>query len=167
VAESADHWEQEDGMDCGHYNRVGCGSCSCWGIVGGVLGSRKNNSSSGGSSLGDGSTPGSPDVGGDLNKNFPEIKKFLNNPNLHKVFPGMDYTPLYAATYPDCLIVPANQNNIMRDVAVMSQLTNTIRLYGTNCNQTEIILHSIKALGINMKLWLGVWQDNNASTNAR
>ncbi|KAI9777062.1 MAG: hypothetical protein M1839_009113 [Geoglossum umbratile] len=137
------------------------------GVVGGVLGSRKNSSSSGGSSSGDGSSPGSSDVGGDLGKNSAEIKKLLNNPNLHKVFPGMDYTPLNAATYPDCLTVPPNQNNVTRDIAVMSQLTNTIRLYGTDCNQTEMILHSIKALGVDMKLWLGVWQDNNATTNAR
>ncbi|KAI9763267.1 MAG: hypothetical protein M1840_000798 [Geoglossum simile] len=137
------------------------------GVVGGILGSRKNNSSSGGSSSGDGSTPGSLDVSGDLNKNSAAIKKLMNNPNLHKVFPGMDYTPLHAATYPDCLAVPPNQNNVTMDIAVMSQLTNTIRLYGTDCNQTEMILHSIKTLGVNMKVWLGVWQDNNATTNAR
>jgi exo-beta-1,3-glucanase (GH17 family) len=136
------------------------------GIVGGVLGSRKNSSSSG-SSSGNDSPPGSPDVGGDLNKNSAEIKKLMNNPNLHKVFPGMDYTPLNAATYPDCLTVPPDQNNVTMDIAVLSQLTNTIRLYGTDCNQTEMVLHSIKALGVDMKVWLGVWQDNNATTNDR
>ena len=47
-----------------------------------------------------------------------------------------------------------------RDIAVLSQLTNTIRLYGTDCNQTEMTLHSIKALNVPMKVWLGVWQDD-------
>ncbi|KAH0551365.1 hypothetical protein GP486_007420, partial [Trichoglossum hirsutum] len=139
------------------------------GIAGGVIGSRKNSSGgSGNGSSGDSNSPGSVvDNGPDLNKNSPEIKRLLNNPNLRKVFPGMDYTPLNAATYPDCLTVPPNQNNVTRDIAVMSQLTDTIRLYGVDCNQTEMIIHSIKALGVNMKLWLGVWQDNNATTNAR
>ncbi|KAI9861040.1 MAG: hypothetical protein M1813_005469 [Trichoglossum hirsutum] len=138
------------------------------GIAGGIIGSRKNSSSGSNGSSGDSNSPGSVvDNGPDLSKNSPEIKKLLNNPNLHKVFPGMDYTPLNAATYPDCLAVPPNQNNVTRDIAVMSQLTNTIRLYGTDCNQTEMILHSIKTLGVDMKLWLGVWQDNNATTNAR
>lgn len=64
---------------------------------------------------------------------------------------------------------PPSQNNVTRDLAVISQLTNTIRLYGTDCNQTEMVLHSIDRLGLKdtMKVWMGVWQDKNATTNAR
>jgi len=87
---------------------------------------------------------------------------------LHKVFPGIDYTPMYTQ-YPDCLNYPASQNNVTRDLAVLSQLTNTVRLYGTDCNQTELLLHSIDRLGLNgtVKVWMGVWQDTNTTTNAR
>ncbi|QSZ35564.1 hypothetical protein DSL72_008434 [Monilinia vaccinii-corymbosi] len=105
---------------------------------------------------------------GDLNKNSPEIQKLLNNPGLHKVFPGIDYTPMYTQ-YPACIHYPASQNNVTRDVAVLSQLTNTIRLYGTDCNQTQMVLHAIDRLDLNgtVKVWLGVWQDSNSTTNAR
>jgi exo-beta-1,3-glucanase (GH17 family) len=109
-----------------------------------------------------------PDSSGDLDINSREIQALLNNPNLHKVFPGMDYTPLNTQ-YPDCVHNPPSQNNITKDVAVLSQLTDTIRLYGTDCNQTQMTLHALDKLGMNdtIKLWLGVWQDNNATTNAR
>ncbi|PMD14310.1 glycoside hydrolase family 17 protein [Hyaloscypha hepaticicola] len=133
------------------------------GVVGGIL-SKKNSSSqvSGQSASADTAS------NGDLNKNSAEIQALLNNKNLHKVFPGIDYTPMYTQ-YPGCLTYPASQNNVTRDLAVLSQLTNTIRLYGTDCNQTELLLHSIDQLELNgtVKVWLGVWQDNNATTNAR
>lgn len=104
----------------------------------------------------------------DLNSNSPEIKALMNNPDLHKVFPGVDYTP-FNTQYPDCIQNPPSQNNITRDVAVLSQLTNTLRLYGTDCNQTQMLIHSIQQLNLEsqMKVWMGVWQDNNQTTNAR
>ncbi|UKZ47879.1 hypothetical protein TrVGV298_002113 [Trichoderma virens] len=146
-------------------------------VVGGVLGSRAANNNGSKSSSGSGSSKGgsgsggsgsSSDDSGDLNINSQEIKDLLNNPDLHKIFPGIDYTPLNTQ-YPDCLTNPPSQNNITRDVAVLSQLTNKIRLYGTDCNQTQMVLHSISQLEMtnDIKVWLGVWQDNNATTNAR
>ena len=132
------------------------------GAVAGVLTNQKKNSikASGGST--------SPvDDGTDLDKNSPEILKLLGNSNLHKVFPGMDYTP-FNAQYPDCLTNPPSQNNVTRDMAVLSQLTNAVRLYGTDCNQTEMVLHAIDKLTLtDMKVWLGVWLGNNATTNDR
>lgn len=105
---------------------------------------------------------------GELDINSSEIKKLLNNKNLHKVFPGIDYTPINTQ-YPDCLGNPPSQNNVTRDLAVLSQLTNTIRLYGTDCNQTEMLITAIDRLEMNdtIKIWMGVWQDNNATTGAR
>jgi exo-beta-1,3-glucanase (GH17 family) len=133
------------------------------GVAGGIL-SKKNSSSSTSSGQ-----PASqdPSSNGDLNKNSPEIQKLLNNPNLHKVFPGIDYTPMNTQ-YPACLTDPPSQNNVTLDLAVLSQLTNTVRLYGTGCNQTQMLLHSIDQLDLNgtIKVWLGVWIDNNATTNA-
>jgi exo-beta-1,3-glucanase (GH17 family) len=105
-------------------------------------------------------------LNGDLDKNSPEIKKLLQNPNLHKVFNGMDYTPL-GGIYPECLTWPATQNNVTRDVAVLSLLTDKVRLYGNDCNQTELVLHAIDQLGVNMGVWAGVWLDNNETTTTR
>lgn len=139
------------------------------GIVGGVIGGIKaaksnKNSGSGGAA---GETASQDDGKGDLTKDSSEIKKLMNNPDLHKVFPGMDYTP-YNAQYPACLSNMPSQNNVTRDMAVLSQLTNSIRLYGTDCNQTEMVLHSIDALALkDMKVWLGVWLGKNDTTNDR
>ncbi|KAK7737379.1 hypothetical protein SLS53_006683 [Cytospora paraplurivora] len=129
----------------------------------------KNNHSGGVSGGGSGQSASDDSAhNGDLNLQSPEIRKLLNNTNLHKVFPGIDYTPINTQ-YPDCLANPASQNNVTRDVAVLSQLTNTLRLYGTDCNQTELLIHAINQLEMNdtIKIWMGVWQDGNATTNAR
>ncbi|PHH91941.1 hypothetical protein CDD83_9657 [Cordyceps sp. RAO-2017] len=135
-------------------------------IVGGVVGSLV----AGNKSRNKSSASASDDTkeNGDLNINSGEIKALMNNPNLHKVFPGIDYTP-YKTQYPDCLEDPPSQNNVTRDVAVLSQMTNKIRLYGTDCNQTEMVLHAIDQLKMkkDIKVWLGVWQDGNDTTNAR
>lgn len=137
------------------------------GIVGGILGSRNATAHSNSNQQGQ-SAASDTKNNGDLDINSAEIQELLNNKNLHKVFPGIDYTPMYTQ-YPDCLSYPASQNNVTRDVAVLSQLTNTIRLYGTDCNQTELVLHSIDQLKLNgtVKVWMGVWQDTNTTTNAR
>jgi exo-beta-1,3-glucanase (GH17 family) len=51
----------------------------------------------------------------------------------------------------------------------MAQMTPAIRLYGTDCNQTELVLKGIDLLGYNdtVKVWLGVWLANNQTTNTR
>jgi exo-beta-1,3-glucanase (GH17 family) len=139
-------------------------------ILGGVLGALLNKSGGGGNH--NGSSQSASDVvadnKNDLGKNSDEIKKLMNNPDLHKVFPGMDYTPLNAQ-YPDCMHVGPSQNNITRDLAVMSQLTDSVRLYGTDCNQTQMLIHAIDRLEIkdSMKIWLGVWLDSNKTTTQR
>lgn len=137
------------------------------GVVGGMMGSRRGGGGGGSTQHGD-SAADDEKKNGDLDKDSAEIKKLMNNPNLHRVFPGMDYTPINTQ-YPACIHNPPSQNNITRDVAVLSQLTNKIRLYGTDCNQTEMVLHAIDKLGLkdDVKVWLGVWQDDNSTTNAR
>jgi exo-beta-1,3-glucanase (GH17 family) len=138
------------------------------GAVGGTLGTKHSSgSSSSGSSASANSATSDTAENGDLNKNSAEIKALLNNDNLHKVFPGIDYTP-WGVQYPLCLKYPPSQNNVTRDLAVLSQLTNTVRLYGTDCNQTEMTLHAISQLGLtDMKVWLGVWIDTNDTTTTR
>lgn len=140
------------------------------GIVGGVLGTRNSSSGGSGGSGSSGSINNAADdlaANGDLNINSGEIKSLMNNKNLHKVFPGMDYTP-WGVQYPLCLTYPPSQNNVTRDMAVLSQLTNAVRLYGTDCNQTEMVLHAIDRLELkDMKVWIGVWIDTNQTTNDR
>ena len=133
-------------------------------IAAGIIASRNNSD---GSKSGD-SASSDTAKNGDLNKDSSEIQALLNNNKLHKVFPGIDYTPMNTQ-YPDCLKDPPSPNNITRDLAVLSQMTNTIRLYGTDCNQTEMLMHSIDQLDLkdNIKVWLGVWIDNNDTTNTR
>ena len=97
-----------------------------------------------------------------------EVKALLNNKAFHKVFPGMDYTPLNAQ-YPECIHNPPSQNNITLDIAQLAQLTPAVRLYGTDCNQTEKVLTAIDRLGYNstLQVWLGVWLGTNQTTNDR
>jgi len=137
-------------------------------VVGGVLGSLLNKKNSSASTPFGSSASSDTATNGDLNKDSAEIKKLLNNKNIHKVFPGVDYTPMYTQ-YPDCLHYPASQNNVTRDLAVLSQMTNTIRLYGTDCNQTELLIHAVDRLDLKgkVKIWMGVWLDKNETTNAR
>jgi hypothetical protein len=82
---------------------------------------------------------------------------------LKQIFGGMDYTPLNAQ-YPGC---GAIQSNVTADIATMSQLTKQIRLYGTDCNQTEMVLNAIQDLKVDMTVFVGVWVDTNATTLAR
>ncbi|KAK3336327.1 glycoside hydrolase family 17 protein [Cercophora scortea] len=138
------------------------------GIVLGILfGVVFNKNKTGGSATG-ASAASDTQQNGDLDLNSAQIQALMNNANLHKVFPGVDYTPVNTQ-YPDCLSNPPSQNNVTRDIAVLSQLTNTVRLYGTDCNQTQMVIHALKQLKMEdtIKIWLGVWQDNNVTTNAR
>lgn len=135
------------------------------GAVGGILGNREGEKDKTASSTG--TAKEDKEANGDLDKDSSDIKKLLNNKDLHKVFPGVDYTP-WGVQYPLCLKYPPSQNNVTRDMAVLSQLTNNVRLYGTDCNQTEMVLHAIDRLELkDMKLWLGVWIDTNKTTNDR
>ena len=148
------------------------GGIAC-GVVFGVVLKKDDGgsgSSSGSSDPGGGGLTADEDteVNGDLGINSQEIRDLMDNPELHKVFAAMDYTALNVQ-YPYCTHYPPSQNNITRDIAVLSQLTNTVRLYGTDCNQTQMVLHAIERLEMQdtMKVWLGVWQDGNSTTNER
>jgi exo-beta-1,3-glucanase (GH17 family) len=139
-------------------------------VLGVVLKGRLGGGNSDGATAGDNTSTadGDTQANGDLNADSSEIQALMNNPDLRKVFPGMDYTPLNTQ-YPACIHDPPSQNNITRDLAVLSQMTNVVRLYGTDCNQTQMLIHAVDQLKLKdkVKIWLGVWQDGNATTNAR
>ncbi|KAK4149553.1 glycoside hydrolase [Chaetomidium leptoderma] len=141
------------------------------GILFGVVYTKKDGGGGGSSgSTGGGGISAADDTqaNGDLNADSSEIKALMNNPDLRKVFVGMDYTPLNTQ-YPECVHDPPSQNNVTRDLAVLSQLSNVVRLYGTDCNQTQMLIHAVDRLKLqdSVKIWLGVWQDQNETTNAR
>jgi exo-beta-1,3-glucanase (GH17 family) len=145
------------------------------GVVVGLWKSRSNGksssgggggSSASGSSGSDSEADGGTDSG-DLDIKSPSVVHLLNNKNLHKTFMGMAYTAMNSQ-YPDCLNTPPIQNNVTLDLAVLGQLTNTLRLYGTDCNQTAMVLHAIDKLQLtDMKIWAGIWLNNNVTTNNR
>ena len=134
-------------------------------VVGGVMASKKSHSDSSSSS---GTTSADSHSDNGLTANSKQVKALMNNPNLHKVFPAMDYTGVNMQ-YPACLTDAPSQDNVTLDVAMMSQLTAAIRTYGTDCNQTEMVLEAIDRLNMNdsLTVWLGVWLGNNETTNQR
>ena len=138
------------------------------GVIGGVVASKSHKSSD--SSPASGSTDNADTdtaTNGELGKDSAEIKALLGNTALHKVFPAIDYTP-WGTQYPLCMTYPPSQNNVTRDMAVLSQLTNQVRLYGTDCNQTQMVLTAIDRLQLDdMKVWMGVWIETNETTNTR
>jgi len=131
-------------------------------IVAGVVAGVVVTQTSAGTSSSTGSTSQ------DLTIHSSDVQSLMNNKNLHKVFPGMDYTP-QNAQYPACLTNPPVQNDVTMDVAVLSQLTPAIRLYGTDCDQTQMVLKAIEKLDMkdSLKVWLGVWLDSNSTSNDR
>jgi exo-beta-1,3-glucanase (GH17 family) len=133
------------------------------GTTGGILGMKKDSPSNGSTTK---SSSSSKDGLYDIHSS--EVRALLNNTALHKVFPGVDYTP-QNAQYPACLTNPLKQNDITLDVAQLAQLTPSIRLYGTDCEQTEMVLNAISLLGYNatLQVWLGVWLGSNSTTNDR
>ena len=136
------------------------------GVIGGIRGARSSRSDSAPDQQGQSAEDDNRD-NGDLGKDSVAIKQLMGNADLRKVFPGMAYTP-FNAQYPACLTNPPSQNNVTRDMAVLSQLTNVVRLYGTDCNQTQMVLHAIDRLALDdMKVWLGVWLGGNTTTNKR
>ncbi|KAG0145928.1 hypothetical protein CROQUDRAFT_658038 [Cronartium quercuum f. sp. fusiforme G11] len=79
-------------------------------------------------------------------------------------FYGMAYSP-EGALLPNC---GASQANVTRDVANMAQLTPRIRLYGSDCNQTALVLQGIKDAGnVDLSVWLGVYIDGNDTVYQR
>jgi exo-beta-1,3-glucanase (GH17 family) len=130
--------------------------------VGGTVGYFVSHNSSGSD---DSSSPGADS---DLNSDSSDVQAITSQEGLYKVFPGMDYTPLNSQ-YPDCLSYPPSQDNVTKDIAVLSKLTNVVRLYGTDCKQTEMVMTAFERLNLkdSMQLWIGVWLDTNSTTNKR
>ncbi|KAG8838099.1 hypothetical protein FRB91_007791 [Serendipita sp. 411] len=86
-----------------------------------------SSASSGGSS---GATPTSTGAADPIVTDFPL------DPALHKSFWGMAYTPP-GAIMPEC---GANITAVRKDMEKLSQLTTRLRLYGSDCNTTSLVV---------------------------
>lgn len=83
---------------------------------------------------------------------------------LIRSFYGMAYSP-NGALLPYC---GASQPNVTRDIVQLAQLTPRIRLYGADCNQTELVLQGIKDAGnVDLSVWLGIYIDGNDTVYQR
>ncbi|KAJ7364295.1 glycoside hydrolase [Mycena albidolilacea] len=76
---------------------------------------------------------------------------FAKDPALAQSFYGIAYTP-EGSQMPNC---GNSLNDVITDIQLLSQLTTRIRLYGADCNQTELVLEAIKQTDVNMTVWLG------------
>ncbi|SPO30541.1 uncharacterized protein UTRI_06471 [Ustilago trichophora] len=94
-------------------------------------------------------------------KNDPS--KFTKDPRLHKSMYGLCYTPFHAQ-YPEC---GATQANVTEDIQLISQLTSRVRLYGSDCSTSQLVLEAIKQTKVDMQVFLAVWVDDNAVTFQR
>nr|XP_019045226.1 glucan 1,3-beta-glucosidase [Kwoniella bestiolae CBS 10118]OCF24156.1 glucan 1,3-beta-glucosidase [Kwoniella bestiolae CBS 10118] len=139
-----------------------------WWIIGGILGVlaligiivgvvvsqvNKNNSSSS-SNSGSSQRNGN---GTSTIKNEGDPSDFDKDSRLHQSFWGFAYTP-QDALLPWC---GASQNNVTRDIQLLSQLTTRLRLYGANCNQSALVLQAIQDTKVDMTVWLGIYVDSN------
>jgi len=79
-------------------------------------------------------------------------------------FYGMAYSPK-GALLPDC---GAEQAQVTLEMGKLAQLTPRIRLYGADCNQTELVLEGIKQAGnVDLSVWLGIYIDGNDTVYER
>lgn len=86
--------------------------------------------------------------------------QFTKDPRLKQSFYAMCYTPFHTQ-YPTCGAV---QSNVTEDIQLLSQLTTRLRLYGADCDTSEMVLTAIEQTKVNMTVWLGLWVDDNAQT---
>ncbi|KAH7099109.1 glycoside hydrolase [Auriculariales sp. MPI-PUGE-AT-0066] len=88
--------------------------------------------------------------GGVTNSDPNDPSNFQKNAAFHKVFWGMAYTP-NGSIMPNC---GATQAEVITDIQIMSQLTDTVRLYGADCNVTALVLNAIKLTKVDMKVYI-------------
>ncbi|KAF9902702.1 hypothetical protein EC991_004625 [Linnemannia zychae] len=85
----------------------------------------------------------------------------IPDPNLRKVFYGIDYTPR-GSQEPDCRV---NLGNVIEDIKILSQLTDRIRLYGMACRQTEDVMKALQYLNLpDMQVIITLWVDSNKAS---
>ncbi len=110
-----------------------------------------------------GATKGGKPTAGVVASDPKDPSKFTKDPRLHHSMYGLCYTP-FNAQYPSC---GATQSNVTEDIQIMSQLTSRLRLYGADCDTSQLVLEAIQQTKVDMQVFLAVWVDNNADTFQR
>lgn len=85
---------------------------------------------------------------GVVNETDGDPSKFEKDPRLIQSFYGIAYTP-EGSQLPDC---GNSLADVITDIQLLSQLTTRVRLYGSDCNQTELVLEAIKQTKVNMSV---------------
>ncbi|KAG8817452.1 hypothetical protein FRC17_011222 [Serendipita sp. 399] len=99
-----------------------------------------NNSSNGGNNNSTSTITGDP-------------SQFDKDPKLKQSFYGIAYT-MMNSLYPECHETLAS---VVQDMQILSQLTTRIRLYGSDCNQTQLVLEAIKQTKVDMKVYVAIF----------
>ena len=53
------------------------------------------------------------------------------------------------------MLISCATAEVITDIQLMSQLTDTVRLYGGDCNISALVLNAIKVTKVDMKVYLG------------
>ncbi|KAJ3996235.1 glycoside hydrolase family 17 protein [Lentinula boryana] len=81
--------------------------------------------------------------------------QFSKDSRLKQSFYGIAYTP-QDSIYPNCNIQIAD---VVTDMQLLSQLTSRIRVYGSDCNTTAMILEAIQLTKVNMTVFIANYPD--------
>ncbi|KAJ4482338.1 glycoside hydrolase family 17 protein [Lentinula aciculospora] len=81
--------------------------------------------------------------------------QFSADSRLKQSFYGIAYTP-QDSIYPNCNIQLAD---VVTDMQLLSQLTSRIRLYGSDCNTTAMVLEAIQLTKVNMTVFIANYPD--------
>jgi len=115
-----------------------------------------NNRSSSNGNKGSGSGSGSNTTTvPQTNPNDPST--FVKDSRLKQSFYGMAYTP-QGAIPPNCT---STLSDVITDIQLISQLTTRLRLYGSDCNQSALVLEAVKQTKVNMEVFLGNYPEPN------
>ncbi|CAG7850239.1 Probable glucan endo-1,3-beta-glucosidase btgC; AltName: Full=Endo-1,3-beta-glucanase btgC; AltName: Full=Laminarinase btgC [Serendipita indica DSM 11827] len=93
----------------------------------------------------------------------PVATDFPLDPNLHKSFYGLAYTPK-GAIMPEC---GANIADVRKDMEKLSQLTTRLRLYGSDCNVTSLVLQAIDDLKVDVQVFPGIYLEREELSYTR
>jgi exo-beta-1,3-glucanase (GH17 family) len=130
--------------------------------VGVSLGTKHKPSTT--TSVGNGGNNGGKDNNGTTTQTNPnDPSQFTKNPNLSNSFYGFAYTP-QGGTPPTC---GATQQDVIQDIQLLSQVTTRVRLYGSECNQTALVLNAVKLTKVDLQVYLGIYLTEDDSAYQR
>ncbi|KAJ3548209.1 hypothetical protein NM688_g5326 [Phlebia brevispora] len=122
------------------------------GVVVGVEVSKSHHSSSSSTDLADSSGSSSGNSSSVVNQTNPnDPSTFEPDSRLKHSFYGLAYTPA-GSQLPEC---GNSLDAVIEDIQLISQLTSRIRLYGSDCNQSALVLDAIERTKVNVSVYLG------------